>query len=191
MLFRSVSQSRYGKANETLVKHAVDDGPGVTLVIEQEPGSAGKLLVSAVELQPQLKGFKVVGSPVSSNKVVRAQPLLAAIEAGNVHLVRSSWNETWADEYDGFPAGEHDDQVDSAAHAYGFLTGYKTLRVSWGREDSNTHGNGAAGNGSNPGSTYNASKSSIILPNGTEYPFDPTVGVAGVRTQKVGIVWGR
>ena len=54
----------------------------------------------------------------SGSKLLRAQPFAAAVEAGNVCLVRGGWNEAFLDEARVFPAGAHDDQIDAAADAW-------------------------------------------------------------------------
>lgn len=103
-----------------LVKQtAVMDGKHVAVGVEQEPGSSGKVAVSF--MVKELAGWNVRPISVSRDKMTRAMPLLAQAEAGNVSILRANWNAPFLDELTAFPAGEHDDQVDAAAHAFNFL----------------------------------------------------------------------
>lgn len=127
------------KAVERLLRETAEaDGKNIDIGIEREPGSSGKLLVQNYA-NNLLKGWRVHEIPANDNKLYRAQPFLAAVEAGRVSLLQvdpnaPTWQPTFADEYDDFPGGEHDDQVDTAAAGYTFLSGKKLLRASWGRD---------------------------------------------------------
>jgi predicted phage terminase large subunit-like protein len=112
---------------------AEQDGKGVPIRIEREPGSSGKLLVHNYAMTI-LKGWTVEEIPANDQKLIRAQPFLAAAEAGRVRLLKAPWNEAWLKEYDDFPGGDHDDQVDTAAAGYTALTGKKFLRAAWGQD---------------------------------------------------------
>jgi predicted phage terminase large subunit-like protein len=119
---------------ERLVRQtALEDGPAVTVGIEQEPGSSGKALVHAYR-ERVLHGFQVYANPTHNNKVLRAQPWLANVEAGKTHLLTAGWNQPFVDEYDAFPGGEHDDQIDPTAAAYVHMSGKKRLSIAWGRD---------------------------------------------------------
>ncbi len=91
----------------------------VEIVVEQEPGSGGK--ESADYTIKDLAGFKVHAVRPSGNKIERAQPLAAQAEAGNVKLVRGSWNEAYLDELANFPEGVFADQVDASSGAFNRL----------------------------------------------------------------------
>lgn len=118
---------------ENLVKYtALVDGNEVVVAIEQEPGSAGKSLVNHFATNV-LRGFKVVGIPVTQSKLVRAQPFIAAAEAGKVSMLAGSWNSPFIREFDDFPTGQHDDQVDTVSTGYTLLSGKKVFSASWGR----------------------------------------------------------
>lgn len=175
---------------ETLVaKTANEDGINIPIYIEQEPGSSGKLLVHNYQ-NTTLKGYSVTGVPASpkNNKVTRAQPFFAAVEAGRVYLVQAPWNTAWVDEYDEFPAGDHDDQVDTCSIGYTVLSGKKLLRASWGRDQiAQTERNIIEQvNGDNLSNL-------IILPNGKVYTLDgtPVNDNSLIAPKKVGLVWGR
>lgn len=125
---------------ETYVRNtALADGVDTEVLIEQEPGSAGKNLVHhyTVSILPE---FRVTGVPVSSNKVVRAQPFLAAAEAGKVSLLSGSWNEAFISEFDTFP-GAYDDQIDTAGAGYTKLSGKRVYSASWGRTKNSSTAN--------------------------------------------------
>ena len=95
------------------------DGKDVAIGLEQEPGSSGKVAVSF--MVKELAGYAVKPIVPSRDKMTRALPLLAQAEAGNVGMVRANWNAAFLDEAASFPGGEHDDQMDAAAHAFNLL----------------------------------------------------------------------
>jgi predicted phage terminase large subunit-like protein len=125
-----------GKIEEKVKYYAELDGFDCDIGIEQEPGSAGKILVEHYK-NNVLPDYKVEALPVSKAKVVRAQPFLAAAEDGHVYLLEDiTWNQAFRDEFETFPPsnkGIHDDMIDPTAFAYSKLTGKKSLSVSWGR----------------------------------------------------------
>lgn len=139
-----------GAVEELVRTTAMEDGPSVTVGIEQEPGSSGKLLVHSYATRV-LKGYTVVGNPTNANKVLRAQPWLANVENGRTYVFRAPWNKIWVDEYDEFPGGAHDDQIDTAAAGYMRMSGKSRLKVAWGR-NSNSDPNSPNGviHGPNP-----------------------------------------
>lgn len=112
---------------------AVADGIDVKVGVEQEPGSAGKALVNHYDINV-LPEFSVTPIPAVNNKLIRAQPFIAAAEAGKVVLIEGTWNDKFTKEFDDFPGGDNDDQVDTAGAAYTFLTGKKHYSASWGRK---------------------------------------------------------
>lgn len=110
-----------GGSIEGLVRQTAQmDGHGVPIVMEQEPGSSGK--IAASYLIKELSGYNVRAVPATGDKVTRAMPFLAQAEAGNVRLVRGHWVDAFLDEITTFPAGAHDDQVDAVSLAFNSLT---------------------------------------------------------------------
>lgn len=109
---------------ETFVSQtAQEDGKGVTIRMEQEPGSSGKALIDQYA-RYVVPGWDLQGIRPSGDKETRARPFAAAVANGNVRLVRGKWITDWLDEISSFPeACLHDDQVDSAVGAFTFLTG--------------------------------------------------------------------
>jgi predicted phage terminase large subunit-like protein len=92
------------------------DGQDVAIGLPQDPGQAGKQQVDW--LRGLLAGRKVVSSPETGSKLTRATPVAAQVEAGNLLLLRGSWNELFIEELRAFPAGRKDDQVDALARAF-------------------------------------------------------------------------
>jgi predicted phage terminase large subunit-like protein len=95
--------------------------------VEQEPGSGGK--DSAAATIRRLAGHNIRADRVSGDKELRAGPLAAQCEAGNVRLVAGPWNSAFLDEMCMFPHGTHDDQVDAASGAFNKITTYREFAV--------------------------------------------------------------
>jgi predicted phage terminase large subunit-like protein len=72
----------------------------------------------------------VLDATGKGDKVVRATPLEAIFEAGNVHLLQGAWNQEWIKEIGQFPKGKHDDQVDNLSAGY-LLYAKKSGGASW------------------------------------------------------------
>ena len=125
-------------AAETIIKGtAVSDGKGIQIVIEQEPGASGKMLIDHYQ-RIVLKGWSVKGERPSGPKFVRAQPLFAAIQAGHVRILRAPWNKEYIEELKMFPEGDYDDQVDVTSGAFNYLWEGKPKGAVWGRDISGT-----------------------------------------------------
>src|SRR5690606_19292781 len=121
-----------GQVETKVQETAIADGEEVKIYIEVEPGSSGIALVDHYK-RNILPDFSVEGVPVVTNKLVRAQPFLAAAEAGNVYYIEGPWAETFLKEFDSFPGGEFDDQIDTASAGYQRLSGKRLFSASWGR----------------------------------------------------------
>lgn len=105
------------------------DGKGVSIRIEQEPGSSGKSYVSHIA-RDVLNGYDCRGVPATGDKVTRANPFSATCERGDVKLVRGNWISAFLDELCAFPQVNHDDQVDAVVGAYaGAVSGF-TMHIS-------------------------------------------------------------
>lgn len=98
---------------------AARDGKGVVGSLPQDPGQAGKSQVKF--LLRMLAGYRYFASPESGDKITRAMPFAAQAEAGNVYVVRGSWNNPFFDELEAFPSGDIKDQVDAASRAFNEL----------------------------------------------------------------------
>ena len=104
-----------------VVQTARLDGTGVSIYMEQEPGSSGVNTIDHYH-RAVLNAFAFYGVKTTGSKELRANPLSAQAEAGNVKLVRGPWINAFLDESEIFPNGPHDDQVDAASGAYEQLT---------------------------------------------------------------------
>ncbi|TQI72921.1 putative phage terminase large subunit-like protein [Bosea sp. AK1] len=105
---------------ETLIKNtASDDGREAHISLPQDPGQAGKSQVQ--NLTKMLSGYVVRSSPESGDKVTRFSPFSAQAEAGNVLVLRGSWNEKWFSALEAFPEAAHDDDADSTSRAFNAL----------------------------------------------------------------------
>jgi predicted phage terminase large subunit-like protein len=102
-----------------LVNTAAQDGTTVSISIPQDPGQAGKS--QAAYFVSKLAGYSVKATPETGRKEVRAEPLAAQAEAGNVDILVGEWNDSLLDEISLFPNGKHDDQVDAVSRAFDSL----------------------------------------------------------------------
>jgi predicted phage terminase large subunit-like protein len=113
-------RGRPAAVENLVLETAIRDGVNVQIRIPEDPGSAGKVV--AARYVSLLGGFDVHAERETGDKVTRARPLSAQAEAGNVLLVRGSWNRGFVEELESFPtAGVHDDQVDGASGAFSSL----------------------------------------------------------------------
>jgi predicted phage terminase large subunit-like protein len=103
--------------DERIKAAAKGDGAAVVQWIEEEPGSSGK--DRTAYLIRNLAGIPIRAERVTGDKQTRAEPFAAQCEAGNVSIVRASWNGAFIDELCMFPNGAHDDMVDAASGAFG------------------------------------------------------------------------
>lgn len=121
-----IERGQWSAANrETVIKQKADAHgalyPGkLTIWIEQEPGSGG--LESAQNTVLNLAGHTVHVDRVTGDKVTRAGPFSAQVEAGNVDLFAAAWNEAFLVEAQNFD-GVHgfSDQIDAASGAFNKL----------------------------------------------------------------------
>jgi predicted phage terminase large subunit-like protein len=105
-------------ANQVLRKFkstAKRDGKETLIRIEQEPGSASKLLINKFRKSPSFKGFNIRGDKVRFKKNVRSFDLEALAEAGNVWFVKADWNMDLIDHLVAFTGqeGKPDDIADA------------------------------------------------------------------------------
>jgi predicted phage terminase large subunit-like protein len=92
--------------------------------IEREPGSASKR--EEISIKQQLPQLNIEFIPSTKNKVVRARPLSAEVQKGNVYIFKGSWNEEFLRELEAFPSPNvHDDCVDSTTLAFNQLSQFR------------------------------------------------------------------
>ncbi|HXF64935.1 MAG TPA: phage terminase large subunit, partial [Caldilineaceae bacterium] len=105
---------------DRLVKNtALQDGAGVYIGWEIEPGSSGKKVNQ--QLVQMLAGYVCRGVHPAGDKLQRAKPAAAQALAGNVKVVRGVWVGDFLSEVHGFPDLPHDDQVDALSGAFNLL----------------------------------------------------------------------
>ncbi len=109
---------------EALIRETAErDGHDVPILLEQDPGQAGKF--EAEYYRREFAGWNIRAIPKRVNKITAASPLSAqaapvgASLHGNVRLIRGAWNETALQELESFPDGDHDDIVDAASGGFG------------------------------------------------------------------------
>jgi predicted phage terminase large subunit-like protein len=97
------------------------------VLIEKEPGSAGKSLISAYGRA--MSGLaRVEGIAPSGDKQTRAEIWSLLAEQGRVTLLEDDWIPDFLTELEEFPLGAHDDQIDAVSLAAGWLTGKRVGR---------------------------------------------------------------
>ena len=97
-------------------RKAEEDGPGVSIAIEREPGSSGDdVILHYVKL---LQEFNVIGRRSSKSKLLRAQGLASWFEHGLMRCLRAAWNSIFFAQLKAFPNGDHDDMVDAASLSF-------------------------------------------------------------------------
>lgn len=113
-------QGTPGQVKHLIQQTALLDGPEVPVVIEQEPGASGKMVIDQYENE-YLPGYDVFGVRSTGNKVVRAAPMANASTDKRIKIVHGKWTKRQLDELEQFPFGGHDDFVDSPAGGFNFL----------------------------------------------------------------------
>jgi len=114
-------QTDPARTDESMQNTAGQDGRSVVIRFEQEGGASGKR--DARHIVTMLPGYDVRGVPPQGDKIIRAKPLSAQALAGNVKLLRGTWNERWLNHMhaqDGSPK-THDDEMDAASGCYNEL----------------------------------------------------------------------
>lgn len=118
---------------QTIKNIATQDGVAVRVGIERDPAQAGK--AEAEDQVRNLAGFDVSVNTVREAKGVRARPLSAQCEAGNVKLVRGDWNEAFLNELQNFDGSDKcvSDQVDASSGAFHLLNIVRPRAGVWGK----------------------------------------------------------
>lgn len=112
-----------GEVEELVVRTAVEDGTTVKIRMEQERAGAGK--ATTARYATILSGFDFKALTAAGDKEERARGLASQQFVGNVYVVdRTSWTEALVVEFERFPRGKHDDQVDACALAFNCLSDF-------------------------------------------------------------------
>ncbi len=97
------------------------DASGIPYLIEQEPGSSGKMVYHNWA-NKVLRGRRVYKLSPSGSKVERSRNYSAAVGNGNCAVLKAPWTETLIKEHCAFPSSVwHDDQVDAVCMGYNWL----------------------------------------------------------------------
>jgi predicted phage terminase large subunit-like protein len=104
------TQHRAVKRDNLIKACALADGSNVPVYVECVAGYTD----TYDRMEDMLAGKSVVRkyTPVV-DKVARATNYEAFFELGQVFVLEADWNEDWIKEFNAFPKGKHDDQVDS------------------------------------------------------------------------------
>jgi len=106
------------QVEQALLATARADGD-VFQCFPRDPGQAG--VFQQGHIGRLLAGFGFGFSPERGAKAIRAAPVAAQMEAGNLAMVRADWNAAFIDELRSFPDGTHDDQADALSRAFTWL----------------------------------------------------------------------
>ena len=102
-----------GKIEDLVRNTASQDGTGVPIWLEQEPGQSGKSQVNHYA-RNVLKGYAVKGHRPTGDKETRASAPAAASERGEIKMVAGDWNGQVLQMLERFPdSGTHDDPIDT------------------------------------------------------------------------------
>ena len=100
---------------------ARQDGYGVAIRMEKEPGSSGDMIVDHYA-RNILQGYDFQGVASSGSKVERARNASAAAQAGRIMISQRCRNILpFLDEADLFPYGLHDDTIDGLSGAFNYF----------------------------------------------------------------------
>ena len=108
------------EADRAMQNRASQDGRACKQRWEEEGGASGKR--DSSHITQLLAGYDCKGVRPEGDKIVRAKPLAAQAEAGNVKLLKGPWNERWLNHMHGQPELPHDDEMDAASGAFNELT---------------------------------------------------------------------
>ena len=89
---------------------------------EQEPGSGGKESAERTVRMLVQEGYVARSDRPAGDKITRAQPISAAIEAEMVSVVKGEWVHEFLAELESFPTGTYKDQVDALSAGYNKVT---------------------------------------------------------------------
>jgi len=110
-----------------VIEKSVSDGKNCTVILEQDPGQAGKMEVESYIGEIRNRSLRF--NKVVKGKIDRAKPLSAAVESGIVKILDGTWNDAFVNELEMFDgSSKHpNDQVDAASGAFFMLQSKHTL----------------------------------------------------------------
>jgi predicted phage terminase large subunit-like protein len=114
-------QQSAGDVDKLMKATAIADGPACMVRWELEGGSAGKR--DAAHITTNLMGFDAAPIRPQGDKVKRSIPLASQMAAGNVMMMRGTWNKQYKKWLHVFPDGKVKDPIDASSGAFAALTG--------------------------------------------------------------------
>lgn len=119
------------EVEKLILQTAANDGHEVLIRMEQEPGSSG---LNTIDYYTRLlAGYNFKGIRSTGSKELRAGPVAAQVEAGNVYYQRGKhWNNSFLDEVSMFPHGRHDDITDALSGSFNELFAEEKRHVGFG-----------------------------------------------------------
>lgn len=106
-----------GQVEKLIAATAEEDGTGVQIWVEQEPGSQAKFFEQRLRREV-LQGYRLTMDIPTGPKEGRAYQVASAAEQGWIKLVTGPHSQDFLDELAQFPAGAHDDIVDALSGAH-------------------------------------------------------------------------
>lgn len=110
---------------------ALIDGTDTQIVIEQEQGASGKMMIHYLQREVDLSRYTIHAHRPSRDKITRARPVSAECERNKIAVVVRDWTNEFITELERFPTGAHDDQVDALSLAYHALTTTDKVKISF------------------------------------------------------------
>ena len=107
------------RTDTAMLNIANQDGKSVWVRWEEEGGASGKR--DSRSIATMFNGYDARGIKPQGDKITRARGLSSQSLAGNVKLLRASWNERWLTHMHGQPDLAHDDIMDASSGAYNEL----------------------------------------------------------------------
>lgn len=104
---------------EAIIQNALLDGKQVPIVLEAE--NSARVQLDYLLRDPRLHGYSMSLQSPEGDKTVRAIPIAARVNAGQVVMQSAVWNRTFLDELSLFPQVAHDDQTDALSGAWKYF----------------------------------------------------------------------
>jgi predicted phage terminase large subunit-like protein len=122
--YRIISDLVHGRwspfeRDNVVSRTAARDGLSCLIYCEREGGSSGPTVIA--HYARLLRGYSFRGDRPGVDKVTRAQGFASYAENGLVIVCQAAWNQTFYDELEAFPNGDHDDIVDACSGAFNKL----------------------------------------------------------------------
>jgi predicted phage terminase large subunit-like protein len=183
VVFVDLRHGQYGpnEVEEVFKSTSGVDPAFVQYAIDREPGSAGITQVKHFRELVAPHKRKLQDYPATVKKFLRAQPVLAAMEAGKFYYLERPWNMKFTSEFKKFPEGETDDIMDGLSVIYNHLSGKKPAAGTWGRKSAQT-------------TPDSVTAGSIIIPGVEEIAQvhqSRTDGSGGPPKPRASVCWGR